>query len=412
MGGKKVLVIGGGAAGMMAALTAAEAGHAVTLLEKNGKTGKKLLMTGNGRCNVTNACDIETFLDHVVSGRNFLYSAIYSFSNEDMIRFLAESGLETKVEDHLRVFPVTDRAADVLRVLAERMRRAGVRVQTGMPVRELQIDGICRGVVLGNGDRLEADVTILAAGGKSVPGTGSTGDGYRMAEAAGHTIRPLRPALAPFVIREGWIRELQGRVFGDVRLTVAGDSRRKLYDGRGEVLFTHFGISGPMVLAAGSYCAEALEKLKELSARLEFFPDTPAEELEKHFLQLLNENGKKQIGTVFAMLAPKPLVPALLKKNGIRDDLRAGELPRGARQALLGDLKSMSLTVSGMRGFKEAMITQGGVSLDEVDPVTMESLLVKGLRFAGEVLDLDALTGGYNLQIAWSTGHAAGSGIE
>lgn len=471
---KTVLVVGGGAAGMMAALTAAEAGHRAILLEKNGKTGRKLALTGNGRCNVTNANDIETLLDHVVSNRNFLYSAIYGFSNEDMIRFLEESGLETKIEPGMRVFPVTDRAADVIRALERRMREAGVQVRTGAAVKDLWIeytreDGVrtenaapprekagnsgiacplsvkegepgaagsenlppvCRGVILSSGERVRADVTILAAGGKSLPGTGSNGDGYLMAEAAGHTIRPLRPALTPFVVNDGTIRSLQGRTFRDVKLTVYGRSGRRLFEDRGDVLFTHFGISGPLVLTASSYCASELYGEKSapdeknagpsvsgheasggVTAALDFFPDRSPEDLEKALLEAIKANGKKQISTVFAMIAPKPLVPVLLQKHGIAADIHPGELPRKDRQAVLRDLKSLSLAVSGLRGFREAMITQGGVCVDEVDPVIMESLLVRGLRFAGEILDMDALTGGYNLQIAWSTGRAAGTSI-
>ncbi len=471
---KQVLIVGGGAAGMMAACGASEAGHEVTLLERNGRLGKKLALTGNGRCNVTNASDPETLLDHIVSNRNFLYSAFYGFSNEDMVRFLREEGLETKEEDHYRVFPVTDRAADVIRALEHRMTAGGVRVLLNRKVEGLLIEpvngadsqpgSVCRGVILSDGEKITADVTILATGGLSYPVTGSDGSGMRMAEAGGHAVRPPRPALTPFVIRESWGKELQGRVFQDIRMTVSDPQGHRLFDGRGDVLFTHFGISGPMVLTASSYCtdffssqtsaeagisSEPFSSVKEehairsdkksmgrrqkgkkpendtgsdhpmksgsvrreLTVKLDFFPDLNTGQLDQQLLDNVQGKGRKQLRTVLESVIPKALVPVLLEQTGVDPGMKAAELPRQTRQELIRHMKELTLHVTGVKGFREAMITQGGIRVSEVDPVTMESLRVNGLRFAGEILDLDALTGGFNLQIAWSTGWAAGSTI-
>ncbi len=440
---KRVLIIGGGAAGMMAACGAAEAGHNVTLLEKNGRLGRKLALTGNGRCNVTNASDPEELLDHVVSHRNFLYSAFYGFSNEDMIRFLREEGLETKVEADNRVFPVTDQAADVIRALEGRMKRTGVQILLNRNVKRLLIDPadgaesssrqICKGVELTNDETIPSDVTILATGGLSYPVTGSDGEGLRMAEACGHTVRAPRPALTPFVIREQWPKELQGRVFQDVRMKVSDPEGNRLFEDSGDILFTHFGISGPMVLAASSYCTGFFRKReefissklkkktsegnnvflhRELTVTLDFFPEEDPGQLERRLQDQVRANGKKQLRSVLENLAPKSFVPVLLELAGVDSGMRAAELPRQTRLELVRCMKSLPLHISGTKGFREAMVTQGGVSVEEVNPGTMESLQVDGLRFAGEILDLDALTGGYNLQIAWSTGWAAGSTIE
>ena len=432
MGKKKVLIVGGGAAGMMAACGAAEAGHQVTLLEKNKRLGRKLALTGNGRCNVTNASDPESLLDHIVSNRNFLYSAFYGFSNEDMIRFLREEGLETKEEDGCRIFPVTDRASDVIRALEHRMKRAGVNVLLNRKAEQLitgpaesedaPFQSVCRGVALSGGESMKADVTILAAGGLSYPATGSDGQGMRMAEACGHSLRPPRPALTPFVIREHWGKELQGRVFQGVRMIVSDPDGKRLFGDTGDLLFTHFGISGPMVLSASSYCTaffsrsaaegKAVPAPRELTVRLDFFPGQDAAELERTLLEKAQSNGKKQLRTILESMLPKALVPVVMEKTGADAGMKAAEMTRQTRMELVRCMKDLPLHVTGMKGFREAMVTQGGVRVSEVDPATMASLKVKGLRFAGEILDLDALTGGYNLQIAWSTGWAAGSTID
>lgn len=414
---------------MMAACGAAEAGHDVVLIEKNGRLGRKLALTGNGRCNVTNASDPETFLDHVVSNRNFLYSAFYGFSSEDMIRFLREEGLGTKEEAGCRIFPVTDRAEDVIRVLERRMKRAGVRVLLNSRVKKLLIEAadgadapsgsVCRGVELSDGKRITADVTILAAGGLSYPATGSDGEGMRMAEACGHQVRPPRPGLAPFVIRESFGKQLQGRAFQNIRMTVSDSGGNRLFDDTGDVLFTHFGISGPMVLAASSYCTgyfgrkpAADSPSPELTVKLDFFPEENHGRLEQQLTDRAQSNGKKQLNTILESMMPKALAPVMLEQAGADPALRAGELSRQTRQELVRCMKGLSMHVTGVRGFREAMVTQGGIRVSEVDPATMASLRVGGLRFAGEILDLDALTGGYNLQIAWSTGWAAGFTIE
>ena len=456
---RQVLVIGGGPAGMIAACSAAGAGHRVVLIEKNDRLGRKLALTGNGRCNITNANDPETLLDHVVSNRNFLYSALYGFSNDDMIEFLHSAGLETKVESGGRIFPVTDRAADVIRALEKKMNEAGVQVRLKTEVQSLWIEPsdendpsgnpVCLGVVLSGGENVSADVTILATGGLCYPVTGSNGDGLRMAGTCGHRIRAPRPALTPFIFRENECKQLQGRVFSDVRMTIADPDGNQLFDDTGDILFTHFGISGPMVLAASSYCTgrfvqdraqiHSRQNLKaagsskrktnqsaipektaglpdnsygDLTVTLDFFPDRSTGQLEQQLMETAQSNGKKQISTILETIVPKALVPVLLFRTEEDNGTRGGELSKQKRQQLVRCMKGMIFHATGVKGYREAMITQGGIGVDEVDPVTMESRIIAGLRFAGEILDLDALTGGYNLQIAWSTGWAAGSAIE
>lgn len=413
----QVIVIGGGAAGMLAAYAAAKKGHQVTLLEKNEKLGKKIYITGKGRCNITNAADIETIMSQVVSNPRFLYSALYGFTNQDMIRLLNDAGLETKVERGMRVFPVSDKSSDVIKTLSDLLFKQGVKVYLNKKVESLILkedpesgEKQCLGVVTEDGRKRMADVTIVTTGGISYPSTGSTGDGYRFAETAGHQITALSPALVPFTAEEEWTKELQGLSLRNVSVQITS-GKKKLYSEFGEMLFTHFGVSGPAILSGSSVCAKHLKKNK-LTLHIDLKPALDKEQLDARLLREFKEARNKQISNVLGALYPSSLVPVMLKISEIPADKIIHDVTREDRNRLIQNTKELRITLNGLRGYNEAIVTQGGIKVKEINPTTMESKLVKGLRFAGEVLDLDAFTGGYNLQIAWSTGWAAGSTIE
>ena len=413
----QVIVIGGGAAGMLAAYAAAKKGHQVTLLEKNEKLGKKIYITGKGRCNITNAADIETIMSQVVSNPRFLYSALYGFTNQDMIRLLNDAGLETKVERGMRVFPVSDKSSDVIKTLSDLLFKQRVKVYLNKKVESLILkedpengEKQCLGVVTEDGRKRMADVTIVTTGGISYPSTGSTGDGYRFAEAAGHQITALSPALVPFTAEEEWTKELQGLSLRNVSVQITS-GKKKLYSEFGEMLFTHFGVSGPAILSGSSVCAKHLKKNK-LTLHIDLKPALDKEQLDARLLREFKEARNKQISNVLGALYPSSLVPVMLKISEIPADKIIHDVTREDRNRLIQNTKDLRITLNGLRGYNEAIVTQGGIKVKEINPTTMESKLVKGLRFAGEVLDLDAFTGGYNLQIAWSTGWAAGSTIE
>ena len=413
----QVIVIGGGAAGMLAAYAAAKKGHQVTLLEKNEKLGKKIYITGKGRCNITNAADIETIMSQVVSNPRFLYSALYGFTNQDMIRLLNDAGLETKVERGMRVFPVSDKSSDVIKTLSDLLFKQGVKVYLNKKVESLILkedpetgEKQCLGVVTEDGRKRMADVTIVTTGGISYPSTGSTGDGYRFAETAGHQITALSPALVPFTAEEEWTKELQGLSLRNVSVQITS-GKKKLYSEFGEMLFTHFGVSGPAILSGSSVCAKHLKKNK-LTLHIDLKPALDKEQLDARLLREFKEARNKQISNVLGALYPSSLVPVMLKISEIPADKIIHDVTREDRNRLIQNTKDLRITLNGLRGYNEAIVTQGGIKVKEINPTTMESKLVKGLRFAGEVLDLDAFTGGYNLQIAWSTGWAAGSTIE
>lgn len=413
----QVIVIGGGAAGMLAAYAAAKKGHQVTLLEKNEKLGKKIYITGKGRCNITNAADIETIMSQVVSNPRFLYSALYGFTNQDMIHLLNDAGLETKVERGMRVFPVSDKSSDVIKTLSDLLFKQGVKVYLNKKVESLILkedpengEKQCLGVVTEDGRKRMADVTIVTTGGISYPSTGSTGDGYRFAETAGHQITALSPALVPFTAEEEWTKELQGLSLRNVSVQITS-GKKKLYSEFGEMLFTHFGVSGPAILSGSSVCAKHLKKNK-LTLHIDLKPALDKEQLDARLLREFKEARNKQISNVLGALYPSSLVPVMLKISEIPADKIIHDVTREDRNRLIQNTKDLRITLNGLRGYNEAIVTQGGIKVKEINPTTMESKLVKGLRFAGEVLDLDAFTGGYNLQIAWSTGWAAGSTIE
>ena len=399
---------------MMAAYAAAESGHAVTLLEQNEKLGKKLFITGKGRCNLTNASDMEQLFANVVSNRKFLYSAFYSYDTEQVISFFESHGMPTKTERGNRVFPVSDHSSDVIAALSAALREQHVEVFLHTKVKRLLLEKRdeekrVTGVELADHTKMHADAVIVATGGISYPSTGATGDGYRMAEESGHKMVSPTPALVPMEMKEPWVRDLQGLSLRNVRMSVTR-GKKKLYEDFGEMLFTHFGVSGPLVLSA-SGCIPAKAFDQELSMTIDLKPALDVEQLDHRILREFDEMKNKQFKNSLGHLLPAKMIPVMIALSGIDPDTKVNEISREQRQNLLHLFKNMPLTITGLRDFKEAIITKGGVSVKDINPSTMESKLVQGLYFCGEVLDLDALTGGYNLQIAWSTGHLAGISV-
>ena len=423
---KNIIVVGGGAAGMLAAYFAADAGNKVTLLEKNEKLGKKIYITGKGRCNLTNACDVEELFLNVKSNSKFLYSAFYGFDNSQVIAFFEKHGMPVKVERGNRVFPVSDKSSDVIFALQRALKEKKVEVLLHTEVSKLCYEKNTdtradeeasdkkpelkiTGVILKDGTKMDADAVIVATGGLSYPSTGSTGDGYKMAEDAGHTVTECTPSLVPFNVKEEWVKSLQGLSLKNTAISIYS-GKKKLYEDFGEMLFTHFGISGPLVLSASSKIVKKLDK-NPLSAFIDLKPALTEEQLDARLLRDFSQEKNKQFKNSLGHLLPAKMIPVMIALSGIDPDTKVNEISREQRQNLLHLFKNMPLTITGLRDFKEAIITKGGVSVKDINPSTMESKLVQGLYFCGEVLDLDALTGGYNLQIAWSTGHLAGISV-
>lgn len=459
---RKIIVIGGGAAGMMAAIAAARAGAEVLLLEKNEKLGKKVFITGKGRCNVTNAADMDTLFANVCTNEKFLYSAFYQYDNQAVMELLEETGCPLKVERGDRVFPVSDHSSDVIAALQREMKRLGVEVLLHTEVKELLVevtdkypadkllaqdvetDGLVveasetkesrndkyrkkeksisesrtiMGVKLASGKVLNADAVIVCTGGVSYASTGSTGDGHRFAEETGHRIVECKPALVPLETAEPWCRDLMGLSLRNVFVRMMS-GKKELYSGFGEMLFTHFGVSGPLVLSASSFYYKGLFKngkakktagdIEPVKLYIDLKPALDEEQLDKRILRDFEENKNKQFKNAIGGLFPAKLIPVMIALSGIDPDKKVNEITREERRNFVTLIKNLPLTVTGTRPFAEAIITQGGVSVKDVNPSTMESKKVNGLYFAGEVLDLDAMTGGFNLQIAWSTGHLAG----
>ncbi len=434
-----VIVIGGGAAGMMAAIAAAEIGHSVTLLEKNEKLGKKIYITGKGRCNCTNACDHEQFLSHVVTNSKFLYSSLYQFDQAAFRDLLEQHGCPVKVERGERVFPLSDHASDVTAALTRALKEVYVDIRLQTEVEDLMLRDVAGtdpdpdvystersgkgkaskgntirkevcGVRLKGGKILEADAVILACGGISYASTGSTGDGYRFAQSAGHSLTERRPSLVPFEVSEPWCRELMGLSLKNVRAVLQSAQGKTVYDEFGEMLFTHFGVSGPLMISASAYYQQMIPG-QQAHLSLDLKPALDEETLDKRLLREFEDLRQKAFHNALDHLFPKKLIPVMVKLSKIDPEKKAGTLTREERQAFGHLIKHLPLTVTGTRGFAEAIVTQGGVDVAEINPSTMESRLCAGLYMAGEMLDLDALTGGFNLQIAWSTGHLAGSSI-
>lgn len=410
---KRVVVIGGGAAGLMAAIRSASMGNSVMLLEQNEKLGKKLFITGKGRCNLTNACDISDLFTNVVSNPKFLYSAFYTFSNEDVISFFEDVGLKTKTERGNRVFPQSDKSSDVIRVLEKECLRLGVAICLHTRVKELQIrQGNVTGVVLYTGKHIPADKVILATGGCSYPSTGATGEGYRLAESAGHTIIPLRPGLTGIVSEDMIGVQLQGLTLKNVRITITGTKvgKKSLYEGFGELLFTHYGVSGPLILSASSLLGDRLSK-ETLLLHIDLKPALSNAQLDARIVHDFSEMMNHSLKNACKNLLPKSLLPEVIRRAELDPTLKVNQITKEKRLKLVDSIKDFTVTLKGLREIDEAIITRGGVNVSEVDPSTMESRQTKGLYFAGEILDLDALTGGFNLQIAWSTGYLAANDI-
>ena len=402
----KVIVVGGGAAGMMACHAAAMCGHQVTLLEKNEKLGKKIYITGKGRCNLTNASDMEVLFANVMSNRKFLYSAFYTFDNNQVIDLFEMNGMATKTERGNRVFPVSDHSSDVISTMAKVLKNDNVEVKLNTTVQGLIIkENKACGVIV-NGKEISADNVILCTGGLSYPSTGSTGDGYEFAKKAGHRITDCTPSLVPFNIREEWVKDLQGLSLKNSAVTIY-DEKKKLYSDFGEMLFTHFGVSGPMILSASGNI-KAGEFAKPLKLVIDLKPAMTEEQLDKRILRDFDENKNKQFRNSVSKLLPSKLIPIIIDLSGIDPDKKVNEISKEERNHFVHLLKNLTMTINGLRGWNEAIITKGGINVKDVNPSTMESKLVSNLFFAGEVLDLDAMTGGYNLQIAWSTGYLAG----
>lgn len=406
---RQVLVIGGGAAGMMAAIAAAETGAKVTLLEKNEKPGKKLFITGKGRCNVTNGADMDVLFENVVTNRKFLYSAFYQYDNRAVMALLEKAGCPLKVERGDRVFPVSDHSSDVIGALQRRMKELGVNVRLNTKVQELLTketpEQSVSGVKLSDGKAIKADAVIVCTGGLSYPSTGSTGDGYEFAKVQGHKISECRPSLVPLETKEQWCADLMGLSLRNVSLCMSC-GKKELYNGFGEMLFTHFGVSGPLVLSAS--CFYPSKQKEDVRLFIDLKPALDMEQLDKRILRDFEENQNRQFKNALGGLFPARLIPVMIQLSGIHPDKKVNEVTREERKNFVALIKNLPLTVTGTRSFAEAIITRGGVSVKEVNPSTMESKKVKNLFFAGEVLDLDAMTGGFNLQIAWSTGHLAG----
>ena len=415
----KVVVIGGGPAGMMSAIMAKEAGNEVILIEKMKSLGRKLLITGKGRCNITSSLPIEEFIKNTPGNGKFLYSAFNNFSNEDIINFLKEEGLEVKEERGNRIFPVTDKSQDVLNCFIKRLKKDKVEIHLGERVEEILYDEknegkIVTGIRTTNG-KIEADKIILATGGKSYPLTGSTGDGYCLAQKLGHTITNLKPSLVPIEVFEKNIcKNLQGLSLRNVSIKIVdNENKKEIYSDFGEMLFTHFGVSGPIILSSSAHlvrCKNIDEKFKNKNIKIivDFKPALSEEKLEARILRDFEEFKNKQFKNSLDKLLPQKLIPVIIELSNINENKKVNEITKEERKKLVILLKNFTLTLEKLRPIEEAIITSGGINIKEINPKTMESKLVKNLYFAGEIIDVDSYTGGFNLQIAYSTGYVAG----
>lgn len=407
----KVLIVGGGAAGMLASIFAARNGNEVHVFEKNEKLGKKLFITGKGRCNLTNACDMDTLFSSVVTNDKFLYSSFYGYTNQDVMDFFESLGLQIKVERGNRVFPASDHSSDVIKVLEKEMKAQGVQIHLYQTVTQIaKKDGRFAALKLADGTVVEGDACILCTGGMSYQTTGSTGDGYRFAKAIGHKVTELRPSLVPIETKEYFVPELMGLSLKNVETRIL-DGKKVLYQDFGEMLFTHYGVSGPLILSASAYIGKELSEKKELKLSIDLKPSLSEEQLDARVLREFEANHNKQFKNAIGGLFPSKLVPVMIAESGIDSEKKVNVISKEERQGFVHLIKNFEMTLIRLRDYKEAIITQGGINVKEVNPSTMESKLVEGVYFAGELLDLDAVTGGFNLQIAWSTAYAAGSNI-
>jgi len=415
----KVLVIGGGAAGLMAAVTAAEQGNNVIILEKMDSLGKKLLITGKGRCNITNSADMEEFMKNIPENSKFLFSAFNQYNNQNIINFLKEQGVATKVERGGRVFPVSDKAIDVLNAFTRKLKELNVQIKTNFEVTKiLTEEGIIAGIEgenNGKTERLLADKVVLATGGKSYPVTGSTGDGYILSKEVGHTVTNIKPSLVPLTCSSKsklLCQEMQGLSLRNVAIKIKCEEKT-IYEDFGEMLFTHYGLSGPIILSSSAILIrykniENLLKENKIKISIDLKPALDEEKLDNRLLRDFEELKNKQFKNSLEKLLPRKMIEPVIELTGINPEKRINEITKEERKKVVKILKGLELTISGFRHIEEAIVTSGGVSIKEINPKTMESKIIKGLHFAGEVMDLDAFTGGFNLQIAWSTGYAAG----
>ncbi|MCR4716657.1 MAG: NAD(P)/FAD-dependent oxidoreductase [Lachnospiraceae bacterium] len=412
-----LIVIGGGAAGILSAIGAAisykEQGkpYKIVLLEKNEKLGKKLFITGKGRCNITNACDIEDFFMAVKSNPKFLYSAVYTFSNDSIVELIEKYGTRTKIERGGRVFPVSDHSSDVIKALDKALKDYDIEVRLNTNVKSLIVnDAVISGVRLDNKEALSAKSVVLATGGYSYQSTGSTGDGYRFAKEVGHSVTSLNPSLVPFQTEGDIAARMMGLSLRNVSFKLYND-KKKVYDEQGELLFTHFGLSGPLVLTASTLLDSRLRKAMnegKLKGVIDLKPALDEKQLDSRLLRDLDKNHNKAFKNSLNDLLPSKMIPVIVELSGIDSEKKSSMVTKEERHNLLKLLKGLDFKITSTRGFEEAIITKGGVNVKEIDPSTMESKLIKGLYFSGELIDLDAVTGGYNLQIAWSTGYLAG----
>lgn len=396
---------------MLAGVYTALKGHEVHLLEKNEKLGKKLYITGKGRCNVTNACDVQELFSAMASNEKFMYSAFYSYTNQDVMDFFEESGVPLKIERGNRVFPESDHSSDIIRALERRLKEAGVHVHLHTEVKEvLAENGKVKGVVQKDGKTIAADAVMVATGGLSYPTTGSTGDGYRFAEQTGHRLVEQIPSLVPLLVREDYVKELQGLSLKNTALTIK-NGKKTVYEDFGEMMFTHCGVTGPMILSASAAVGRLLEKTP-LDAYLDLKPALSFEQLDSRILREFEGAQNRQFKNVIGALFPASLTPVMLQLGEIAPEKKIHEISREERQGFVRLVKAFPFTIVGLGSFKEAVVTKGGVSVKDIQPGTMESRVVANLYFIGEVLDLDALTGGYNLQIAWSTAYLAAQAVQ
>ena len=404
---RRVIIVGAGPAGLMAAGKAGERGCDTILAEKNDRVGKKLLISGKGRCNITNSTDVEGLIENTPGNGSFLYSAFYTFSNWDLISFFNEHGLETKVERGGRVFPLSDKSSDVVETLMRYVRKNNVKLFLKSPVQDIKVkDNKVKSVVFADGREIECDSVVLATGGVSYPGTGSTGDGHRIAKNLGHTIVDLKPSLVALVTEEQWVKELQGLSLRNVSVTLLNKNGKKVYTDFGEMLFTHFGVSGPVILSSSRHALDY--DYRDLKLIIDLKPALSEEKLDKRIQRDFEKFSRKQFKNSLDELLPKKMIPVIINLSGIPPEKQTSQITREERRTLVRLLKNLELNIVASRPVKEAIVTAGGISTDEINPSTMESKLVKGLFFAGEIIDVDAYTGGFNLTIAFSTGYLAG----
>ncbi len=406
----KVIVIGGGASGLMAAYSAANNGHEVLVIEKNPRPARKILVTGKGRCNVTNNCSIEELMKNVTANGRFLYSAFNAFESKDTMEFFENHKVPLKTERGNRVFPVSDKAMDIADALVFAAKKSGVTFKTGRVTEITKDDFLVTGVKLEDGETLLAEKVILATGGLSYPLTGSTGDGYKIAEKLGHTVTPLRASLVPICIKEGYVSKLMGLSLKNVTLTVYDTNKKKpIFSELGEMMFTHFGISGPLALSASAHLKD-IDKTQYI-CEVDLKPGMDTSQLDKRILRDFSENANKNFRNSLDNLLPRMLIPIVVGLSSIPAETKVNQISKEQRMEFVNLLKGLKMTVDCLRPVEEAVITSGGINVKEINSATMESKLIEGLYFAGEIIDVDAYTGGFNLQIAFSTGYLAGNKI-